>query len=185
MTLESLKDKWQKTNKPGRQQQDNVQRMANELSRIERGRCAAARLSARYLRLGVIAFLVPLMLIPISEHIRLGLWFIWIYSLTMVVLGVMNLFVSHKIHKTDVFSMPVVEAAAAVMRLRRLTLRMRMAGIIIALPALTMIFTELNADPDRNVIWGAIIGAVVGVVIAVVMNIQIMRRFREMMAPFK
>ena len=184
MTIDNIKDKWHSLETPSLSEGSPEDFQKVQRTAIERGKTAYARMSARFMRLGIIAFAVAVAAIPACQELGLSGWSISLYVVTMLLLGTLKIAVSRRMRKTDVFSLPVVEAATELIRIRRFSARMRMAGFVVALPALSVLFMEFAQSSDRGMIYGAVAGAAAGVVIAIVSGIQIRRNFRKMMAPF-
>ncbi len=183
MTLDSLKNKWKSATDTPSDRSENVRRVAAELVRMERSHNAADWLSRRYLRMGILAFIVPVVLVPLNKTLDMSPVVNCIYVLTMIVLGIANLSVWYRLKHARVYDLPVVEAARTVIGLRRYAFRCRLFGEVIAVPCLVMLFMEFAREDA--LLWGGITGLVIGLIIAIINVMRNRRAFREMAAPFE
>lgn len=136
---------------------------------LDRARTLSGKIARQYLVTAVGGLLLPPLIIWLAEEMPISLLLIISYSAFGIFCSVNNFYIYRRIRRNDYVSLPVVEAAKRVAALTRLIGRLRIIGTILMFPVLAMLFAEMAAVGDNNVLYGGITGAVIGAIVAVIM----------------
>lgn len=183
-TIDNIRNKWNSLDPGAACSPGRTRWTESSLSKLEKSQSASSRLSVRYLRYGIISFFVPIVLIPLGKVTALSPLLVWTYILTLVFVGVVKIYISRRIARCNVYSMPVVDAANAVIALRRLVFRLNLTCTVLSIPALIMLFMLFAEQSDKGMLIGGIVGIIIGLAFGYFHCRYLRRTFDEMAAPF-
>lgn len=165
MDLDSLQDKWQSL----ANNDADTSRLLSVAAKVMRQHTKSLqnRLRNRFLRSGAVCIMGMLLIVPLSHLLTLTTMFKCLYVGYFMLLLPLNLWNAWMIHRLDLCSIPMSEAVKSVITIkRRITLSI-VAGLMLALPMMTITLATF-ADQNDSALIGGIIGGVIGVVIAVI-----------------
>lgn len=183
-TIDNIRNKWNSLDPGAPCSPGQIRWDESSLSKLEKARSASSRLSARYLCYGIFSFFVTIVLIPLGKVTPLSPLLVWSYILTLVFVGVVKIYISRRIARCNVCSMPVVDAANAVIALRRLVFRLNLTCTVLSIPALIMLFMLFAEQSDKGMLIGGIIGIIIGLGFCYYHYRYLRRTFEQMAAPF-
>jgi len=137
------------------------------------------RIRNKFLRSGWLGVLSPVLFVPMLCKLKMSVALMVVYGLTLVALGLLNLWLARRVKNTEIVSLPVVDATREILKLRRLIVKMRIYGVLCSIPALAMFFMELSEVGDGYLVLSGVTGAVIGGLIGWIAIHRINRNFRK------
>lgn len=181
--LEQLQNNWQKLSGKTNRADEHLAM----LERLRKKRTAGLleRISRRHMRLGILGTVgLPLLAIML-EDMGVKPWFAVVYGLFGLLMGVLNIAVSHRLRFADYVDMPIVEAVRRIAQIKRWLLRLQVLGWALCIPIVAELSYEFWKLTGPAGLWGAICGAVVGGVIGIRLEIKSNRQVKELLAEFE
>lgn len=171
--IDQLRTAWQQ-HSPAGTDLDMAERMARAAA-TGRLRSSSQKLSQYYRRSNIAAFALPVLAPLLVTVLDLPVWVAAIYAFFGVVMAAMNLLLARFIDDTDICSLPVVTALAAVVAIRKRVVRHKIFGICAGMSVIASMFATAIDNSPQSVIFSFTIGLMIGIVIGV-------RRIRKVFA---
>lgn len=176
--FDSLKSQWQSLNAPfssrGKAYASEILRRRN-LGRVNMN---PARIARVYMRLTAVSAVWVVLSLLMARSIY-PMWLASVLASFFAIMAAMSYSVREAVLEIDFSRMSVVEALEAVCRFQRKARLQRVAGYMIALPILVMLFYYF-AGVSQEMVWGGIAGGVIGGAIGLSIDSKIRRQVKEM-----
>lgn len=176
--FDSLKSQWQSLNAPfssrGKAYASEILRRRN-LGRVNMN---PARIARVYMRLTAVSAVWVVLSLLMARSIY-PMWLASVLASFFAIMAAMSYSVREAALEIDFSRMSVVEALEAVCRFQRKSRLQRVAGYMIALPILVMLFYYF-AGVSQEMVWGGIAGGVIGGAIGLSIDSKIRRQVKEM-----
>lgn len=179
--LSALCSRWQQL---GTGHGDN--HVAEMLERLQNGdaRTAPERLRRYYQRNALLAVFIVLIGFALLFGCGFPLYVALGYVVMGMVIGMLSLQMTQRVADTAYLRLPVVEAAAHIVALKRARVRMRTVGIVLGTIVVGMLFYSLWDMGEEMALYGGILGAIVGLGIGITREIRVTRHFRRWLEAF-
>lgn len=174
--LDNLKRKWQQIEIPV----DTGDIAARNHADREALRPIKERIIRRFYRITACCVLALILSAEFFKEIESPLWFCIIYLCYFVFAGACNFILIHRIKKTDIYTLPTIDAINAVTGFMRTRNRFRAALICCAVPLLAMMFIFIYHGDEPISLIGGIAGGIAGILIGIIINRRINKEFRLM-----
>lgn len=165
MDIEQLKTTWRSMGDHIDKLEQENRRMAKELA-AGNAKTAQERLAKTARRSIDCAVLLPLLSPLIYYYLDFPLWIAVLYASFGILMGIANLVLYNTIIKNDYMSLPLVEALASAVKIRRTLRNVRVLGICLGLGiTLSLVFETLDRNESAilgGLITGFICGAIIG-----------------------
>ena len=153
---------------------------AIDVKGLDRARTLTGKVARQHLATAVAGLMLPPLILWFSTEVPVSLLLIICYSAYGIFCSVTNFYVYRRIRRSNYISLPVLEAAKRVAAATRLIGRLRITSIILMMPVLAMLFTEIATAGDVYIVYGGAAGAVIGTAAAVILWRRMNRHLRTL-----